>query len=200
MIKLYLKSLKKDFILSWKIISVISIFLLISFLTQIFIEHDTSITSLIKGIILSLLIFNTVLIIFAFKCEDNQNFTYLSHLFDLNEKQRIITRYLFFFIINSGLLLTYLIFNINFLLLGFFVNIIISSLMLLVYYLLGSTYIVTIILIVSALTIFFTRIIAIDLSFNNSFIIFMLIIGILIYLVSLLISLTFSNLKRKVYD
>jgi hypothetical protein len=198
MIKAYLRSIVKDFILSWKIASIVSIFMIICFCIQIFVENDTSIQSFVKGLVLSFTILNLSLILLAFKCEEELNFGYISQFFDLTEKHRLISRYLFFLIINLLLLFAYIILNIEFLLFGFLINIVICSVVLFAYYIFGSSYLVMLMLIITGLTILTLQIIPISFSFINDLHSIIPLLGILIYIFSLLSSLVILHFKRRI--
>ncbi|WP_423363963.1 ABC-2 transporter permease [Mycoplasma sp. P36-A1] len=196
MIKQYYNSIIKDFILSRKIILIVCIFMAISFFVQVFIEKDTSISTFGKGVVISLTILNVGLILFAFKNEEEIEFDYLAHFFDLNRPKRIIAKYLFFLIINLFILLLYLVFNVDFLIIGFLVNIIICSITLFTYYTFGSQYLMIMVMVFSGLTILLFQFFPISITNLSNIKLLIPLIGISLYFLSLIFSLILNKLKR----
>lgn len=195
MFKLFLNYLKKDYILSRKIMLVVLIFIVISFGIQTFIEQDTSIESYFKGLIISLMIFNISTVILAFKTEEESEFKYIEHLLSLKYQYRIVSRYIYFMLINILILFSYIITDISFLMYGYLLNILICSIILLVFYVFGSEYIPVILLIISFVSIFINNIIKIDFSLLNNIntIVF---VSFIIYITSLFLTIILVKLKN----
>lgn len=133
------KCLKRDFIVSKKIILLSVIIMVVINIIAFVAEKDFSTMTMVKSIIISSMILNLAVINYGFKQEEMPEYKYIIAMSDIPVQMQIIARFILFFIIPFVILLISLLFNMPVLIYVFAGVLLTSGLALFTYYRFGSS-------------------------------------------------------------